>query len=113
VGKGNVRNRSSPEFARELWFRFAAERPTLSYHGTVIIKKYPSVRSICANPYPLTLVDLVYPIGEEATNILKEGEIHTPDDKRRTHISECLLAISSKLGTRALGRSFGVVIDGL
>jgi hypothetical protein len=88
VGKGNVRNLSSPKLASEWWPRPATKGLTLSYHGAIIIKEYPSVRSTCADPYPVTLVDLVHPLGEETSDILKEGEIDTPDKKAYSHPGE-------------------------
>ena len=62
VGKGNVRSRSSPDLFVNDNPRLSSETPTLCYHSSVIVEKYPSVRSTSANPYPLTLMNLIRPI---------------------------------------------------
>jgi hypothetical protein len=75
-----------------------SRKPTLSNHRIVIVKEYPSIRSTCTNPYPLTLVNLVSPVREQIADILEGGQECTPDADN-THTSR--RACSPYLRSRA------------
>jgi hypothetical protein len=54
-------------------------RPTLGNDSIIIIKEYPSVRGTRTNPYPLALVNLVSPVGEQTADILKGCQKRTAE----------------------------------
>jgi hypothetical protein len=64
-------------------------RPTLGDHSIIVVEEYPSVRGACTNPYSLTLVNLIGPIGEQIADILIGGQTRTPStNDTHTHPEE-------------------------